>query len=91
MSGFEKFKVEFSSKGKFYSLLMGKQLMIKRLSMFLKFAIYLKYLRRGILLIADVLEKFRKSSLKNYGLCPSQYLNPPALNCDAMLHKTKFT
>ena len=30
-----------------------------------------------ILLLADVLEKFRNKSLKNYGLCPSHYLHQP--------------
>ena len=34
-------------------------------------------------------EKFRNSSLKNYGLCPSHYLSTPALSWDAMLNKTK--
>ena len=34
-------------------------------------------------------EKFRNNSLKNYGLCPSHYLSPPALSSDAVLNMTK--
>ena len=41
------------------------------------------------LLLADVFEQFRHNSLKNYGLCPSHYLNVTALNWDAMLNMTK--
>ena len=33
------------------------------------------YLKSDILLLADVFEKFRNNSLKNYGLCPSHYLS----------------
>ena len=33
------------------------------------------YLKCDVLLFADVFEKFRSSNLKNYGLCPSHYLN----------------
>ena len=32
------------------------------------------YLICDVLLLADVYEKFRNNSLKNYGLCPSHYL-----------------
>ena len=38
------------------------------------------YLRCDVLLLTDVFEKFRKSSLKNYGLCLSNYLSTPVLN-----------
>ena len=31
------------------------------------------YLKWEILLLVDVLEKFRNNSLRNYGLCPSHY------------------
>ena len=41
------------------------------------------------MLLADVLEKFENNSLKNYGLCPSHYLNAPGLSWDAMLKMTK--
>ena len=43
------------------------------------------YLKRDVLLVADVFEIFRNNSLKNCGLCPSFYLTTPALNQDAML------
>ena len=43
------------------------------------------YLKCEILLLADVFEKFRNNSLKNYGLCPSRYLSAPGLSWDAML------
>ena len=42
-----------------------------------------------MLLLADVFEKFRKNSLKNYGLCPSHYLSAPGLHWDEMLKMTK--
>ena len=48
------------------------------------------YLKCDALLLADVFEKFRINSLKNYLLCPSHYLSVPALRCDAMLNMTKL-
>ena len=42
-----------------------------------------------ILLLAAVFEKLRNNSLKNYGLCPSYYLNAPALSWDWMLNMKK--
>ena len=47
-------------------------------------------LKCDVLLSADVLEKFKKNWLKNYGLCPSHYLNAPALSWDAMFNMTKI-
>ena len=41
------------------------------------------------LLLADAFEKIRNSSLKNYGLCPSNYLSAQLLGWDAMLNLTK--
>ena len=38
------------------------------------------YLKRDVLLLAGVLEKFRNSNLKNYGLCPSHYSSAPGLS-----------
>ena len=46
------------------------------------------YLQCDVLLLA-VFEKNRNDNLKNYGLCPSHYLNSPALSWDAMLNMTK--
>ena len=43
----------------------------------------------NVLLLADVLEKFRDWCLEDYGLCPSRYLSAPALSWDAMLSMTK--
>ena len=47
------------------------------------------YLLCDVLLLADVFQKFRNSSLKNYGLYPSHYLGAPALSWEAMLSVTK--
>ena len=46
-------------------------------------------LKCEVLMLADVFEKFRNKSLKNYTLCPSHYLSAPALNWDAMLNMKK--
>ena len=46
-------------------------------------------LKYDALLLADVFEKFRNSSIKIYGLYPSHYLSAPALIWDAMLNMTK--
>ena len=48
------------------------------------------YLKCGVLLLADVFEKFRNNSLKNNGLCLTHYLSTLALSWDAMLNKTKL-
>ena len=42
------------------------------------------------MLLADVFEKFRNNSLKNYGLSTSHYLSAPGLNWEAMLKMTKI-
>ena len=47
------------------------------------------YLKCDVLLLADVFERFRNESLKNYELCPSHYLSAPALSWDAMLNMKK--
>ena len=43
------------------------------------------YLKCGVFLLADVFEKFKNNSLKNYGLCSSHYFSTPGLIWDAML------
>ena len=47
------------------------------------------HLKYDVLLLADVFEKFRNNSIKNYGLCPTYYLSTPALSCDVMLYMAK--
>ena len=48
------------------------------------------HVKCDILFLADVFEKFRNNSLKNYGLCPSQYLSTSYLSWDTMLEMTKI-
>ena len=48
------------------------------------------YLKLDVLLLADMFEKIRNNSLKNYGLCLSYYLNKPGLTWDAMLKLAKI-
>ena len=48
------------------------------------------YLKCDVLLLANVFEKFRNNSSKNYELCPSHYLSAPGLSWDAMLNMTKI-
>ena len=48
------------------------------------------YVDNDVLLLADVFEKFRNKSLKNYGLCPSHCLSAPGLSRDAMLKMTNI-
>ena len=48
------------------------------------------YLKCDVLLLADVFERFRNNSLKNYRLCPSYYLSAPSLSWNAMLKMTKI-
>ena len=47
------------------------------------------YFKRDLLLLADIFEKIRNNSIKNYGLCPIHYLSAPALSWDAMLNMAK--
>ena len=47
------------------------------------------YFKFDVLQLADVFEKFRNNSLKNYGLCLSHCLSTPGLSWDAMLNMTK--
>ena len=47
------------------------------------------YLKCDVLLLADVLEKFRDGCLENYILCSNHYLSGPALSWDAMLSMTE--
>ena len=46
------------------------------------------YLKKDILLLADVFEKFIDTCLKFYGLDPCLYFSYPGLSWDAMLKMT---
>ena len=46
------------------------------------------YLKKDILLLADVFEKFIKTCLKYYGLDACHYFSSPGLSWDAMLKVT---
>ena len=46
------------------------------------------YLKSDVLLLADVFENFRKTSLLNDGLDPCHYVSTPGLSWDAMLQMT---
>ena len=47
------------------------------------------YLRTDVLLLADVIEAYRKKCQTNYGLDPVHYLTTPAFVWDALLKMTK--
>ena len=99
MSDFEKFKEQLPGKEKFYSTLTDRKIIDKGyehvLNAWNKFEMktmkdyHHLYLKCDILLLADVSEKFRNKSLKNYGLFLSHYLSTPTLSWDAMLNITK--
>ena len=77
----------------------GKKIEITIMNVFLKSSTNLKtktmktyhnlYLKCDVLLLANILEKFRNSSFKNYGLYPNHYLNVPVLRRDTMLNMTR--
>ena len=46
------------------------------------------YLKKDVLILADVFEKFIATCLKFYGLRPSNYFSSPGLSWDAMLKMT---
>ena len=48
------------------------------------------YWKFDVLLLADVFEKLRNNSLKNYGICPSLYLSARDLTWDAVLIMAKI-
>ena len=49
---------------------------------------YDHYLKKDVLLLADVFEKFINTCLKFYGLHPYHYFSSPRLSWDAMLKMT---
>ena len=46
------------------------------------------YLKKGVLLLADVFKKFVDTCLKFYKLYPFHYFSPPGMSWDAMLKMT---
>ena len=85
MTDFAKFKEELQSKEKFYCLLTDRKFSDKEYERVLNVSkkIEMKtmkdyhnlYLKCDVSLLADVFEKIRSNSLKNYGLCPSHCLS----------------
>ena len=47
------------------------------------------YLKKDVLLLTDIFEKFPDTRLKYHGLDPCHYFSSPALSWDAMLKMTK--
>ena len=48
------------------------------------------YLKYDVLLLADVFQKFRNNSLKNYRFCPVYHLRALGLSWNAMFKMTKI-
>ena len=48
------------------------------------------YLKKDVLLLADIFKKFISTNLKYYGLDPCHYFSAPGLSWDAMLKMTKI-
>ena len=48
------------------------------------------YLKKDVLLLADVFEKFINTCIKLYGLDPCHYFSSPGLSWDAMLKMTEI-
>ena len=100
MSDKEKFKEELPNKEKFYNSLTGRKISDKDYEHVLNVCNKFETkrlkdyhdlpLKCDFLLLADVFEKFKNNSLKNYGLCPSHYLSAPGSSWDAMLKMTKI-
>ena len=49
------------------------------------------YLKKDVLLLADIFEKFIHTNLKYYGLDPCHHFSAPGLSWDAMLRITGVT
>ena len=97
MTDFEEFKEKLPTKEKFHGLLTDRKITDKEYELVInvwekfemrKMKVYDLYLKCDVLLLANVFEKFRNNSLKNYGLCPSHYLRTPFLSWDVMLKMT---
>ena len=100
MSGFEKFKEELPSKEKMYSFLTDRKITDKeyenvingwkKIEMKTMKDYHAFYLKCEVLLLADMFEKFRNDSLKNYGWCSSYYFSVPSLSWSAKLKMAKI-
>ena len=100
LSDFEKFTEKLPRKEKLYSSLTDRKISDNEfehvLNVWNKFKIKTTqyyhdlYLKCDVLLLADAFEKFRKNSLKNYGLCPSHYLSAAGLSWDAIIEMKKI-
>ena len=100
MSDFDIFKEELSSKEQFYGSLASRKISDKKYEHVLN--VWNKsemktmkdyhdlYLKCDVLLLADVFEKFRNNSFRNYELRPSHYVSAPGLSWDAMLKMIKI-
>ena len=96
MTDFKKFKEQLPSKEKFYSLVAGKKISNKEYDHVLKVwnkyemktmkDYHYLYLKRDVLLLADVFERFRNNSIKNYALFSSHYVSAPGLSWKVMLN-----
>ena len=47
------------------------------------------YMNTDIMLLADIFERFSKTSLENYKLDPAHFLTSPSLSWSGCLRKTK--
>lgn len=99
MDGFERFKEkELPSKEWFYTKLNVECISYDDYNHSLKVWEKCKnvgdyhdlYLKSDVLLLADVLENFRKTCSNYYGLDPCHYFSSPGLAWDAMLKMTKI-
>ena len=98
MNSFEKFKVWLPTKEKFYNSLTDKKISDNEYKhipkVWHKLEIktikdYYDLLLKYVLLSSDVFQKFKNSSLKNYGLCQSHYFSVLALSWATMLNIKK--
>ena len=98
MDSFEKFDGELPGKGAFFSQLSGEGIsdedfahaknVWKRFGMSNMGEFHDLYLKTDVLLLADVIENFRKVLLENYLLDPAWFLTAPSFFWTAMLKMT---
>ena len=94
---FKSLEKNCQAKTSFIVLWQVKMLLIKNMKVWDKSEMktiknyHFLYLKCEVSLLADVFEKFRNNSLKNYGLSRSHYLSAPALSWYAMLNMLKVS